>query len=36
VRDRIVEVLDVRAAIMSADPTFYADSDVQPDLMEAM
>ena len=25
VRDRIVEVLDVRAAILSADPTFYAD-----------
>lgn len=24
VRDRIVEVLDVRAAILSADPTFYA------------
>lgn len=27
VRDRIVEVLDVRAAILSADPTFYTASD---------
>ena len=29
VRDRIVEVLDVRAAILSADPTFYAASDAR-------
>ncbi|MEP9361892.1 chemotaxis protein CheA [Nocardioides sp. CN2-186] len=36
VRDRIVEVLDVRAAILSADPTFYADHEVQPELLEAM
>ncbi|MFC7494291.1 MULTISPECIES: chemotaxis protein CheA [unclassified Nocardioides] len=35
VRDRIVEVLDVRAAIMSADPTFYTDHEM-PELLEAM
>lgn len=35
VRDRIVEVLDVRAAIMSADPSFYADHET-PELQEAM
>lgn len=35
VRDRIVEVLDVRAAIMSADPSFYADHEM-PELQEAM
>lgn len=38
VRDRIVEVLDVRAAILSADPTFYAaaDFDVPAELQETM
>ena len=35
VRDRIVEVLDVRAAILSADPTFYTDHEM-PELLEAM
>jgi two-component system chemotaxis sensor kinase CheA len=34
VRDRIVEVLDVRAAILSADPTFYTAFDAQ--LQETM
>ncbi len=37
VRDRIVEVLDVRAAILSADPTFYAASDERDlELQETM
>jgi two-component system, chemotaxis family, sensor kinase CheA len=35
VRDRIVEVLDVRAAIVSADPSFYTDHEM-PELLEAM
>ncbi|MFC6154145.1 chemotaxis protein CheW [Nocardioides yefusunii] len=29
VRDRLVEVLDVRAAILAADPTFYSVDDTQ-------
>ncbi|GGD21505.1 chemotaxis protein CheA [Nocardioides daphniae] len=38
VRDRVVEVLDVRAAILSADPTFYEASEfeLQPQLQETM
>ena len=37
VRDRIVEVLDVRAAILSADPTFYTASDeFDAELQETM
>ena len=32
IRDRIVEVLDVRAAILAADPKFYSDPDVEIDL----
>ena len=37
VRDRIVEVLDVRAAILSADPTFYTASDLlDAELQETM
>jgi two-component system chemotaxis sensor kinase CheA len=37
VRDRIVEVLDVRSAILSADPTFYAASDLRDaELQETM
>ncbi|MBZ5740170.1 chemotaxis protein CheW [Nocardioides mangrovi] len=37
-RDRIVEVLDVRAAILSADPTFYAAAEfaVGAELQETM
>jgi two-component system chemotaxis sensor kinase CheA len=37
IRDRIVEVLDVRAAILAADPRFYdlADTDGVPELQEA-
>jgi two-component system, chemotaxis family, sensor kinase CheA len=37
VRDRIVEVLDVRAAILSADPNFYEASELlDAELLEAM
>lgn len=38
VRDRVVEVLDVRAAIVSADPTFYetAELDLRPELQETV
>ena len=38
VRDRIVEVLDVRSAILAADPTFYeaAEHDFAPELQETM
>lgn len=38
VRERIVEVLDVRAAILSADPTFYdaSEHDVLGELQETM
>jgi two-component system chemotaxis sensor kinase CheA len=37
VRDRIVEVLDVRAAILSADPSFYTASDLlDAELQETM
>ena len=37
VRDRIVEVLDVRAAILSADPTFYAAAELRDaELQETM
>ena len=40
IRDRIVEVLDVRAAILAADPNFYAapefEAGLDADLQEAM
>ncbi|CAM3176765.1 chemotaxis protein CheA [Nocardioides dubius] len=36
VRDRLVEVLDVRAAIMAVDPDFYLDGDAGHDFREAM
>ncbi|ABL83104.1 MULTISPECIES: chemotaxis protein CheW [unclassified Nocardioides] len=36
IRDRIVEVLDVRAAILAADPKFYSDSDVEIDLRDEL
>ncbi len=32
IRDRIVEVLDVRAAILAADPKFYSEAAVELDL----
>ncbi|CAI9415333.1 chemotaxis protein CheW [Nocardioides sp. T2.26MG-1] len=32
IRDRIVEVLDVRAAILAADPKFYSEPEVDLDL----
>ncbi len=32
IRDRIVEVLDVRAAILAADPKFYSDPEVDLDV----
>ena len=36
IRDRIVEVLDVRAAILAADPKFYSDPDVEIDLRDEL
>ena len=40
IRDRIVEVLDVRAAILAADPKFYTAPEFEvtldPDYQEAM
>jgi two-component system chemotaxis sensor kinase CheA len=37
IRDRIVEVLDVRGAILAADPRFYDHAEGDPaDLQEAM
>ena len=40
IRDRIVEVLDVRAAILAADPKFYTSPEFEvtldPDYQEAM
>jgi two-component system, chemotaxis family, sensor kinase CheA len=32
IRDRIVEVLDVRAAVLAADPKFYSDPEADVDL----
>jgi len=36
IRDRIVEVLDVRAAILAADPKFYSDPEVDLDLRDEL
>ncbi|HEY0950774.1 chemotaxis protein CheA [Nocardioides sp.] len=36
IRDRIVEVLDVRAAILAADPKFYSDPEVGLDLSDEL
>jgi two-component system chemotaxis sensor kinase CheA len=36
IRDRIVEVLDVRAAILAADPKFYAAPELEAELHDEL